>query len=293
MTRSCTRPRAHLWGKWRRTLRPQVRGGGRQWHTRATLHRATGTRIAACSTQARLPCCRVAEGPSSGQQGLTCVWPAPCRAACAPCRTHAAVIDGEIRNISLSDYRGKYVVLFFFPKVHSGAARRVAPSALCVHGLAPPAHALPHTRRRPTDSLPPPPPPHTHTHIHPPTHTHTHACVRACACVHQAFTFVCPTEIIAFSDRVKEFDAVDCQVIAASTDTEECHLAWIKCAAVLPACRMTRARLYTRLKPLMQLLLAAASAPRACHAQPPWCLGCVVRGQRRHKQRLPGPAAST
>jgi hypothetical protein len=25
----------------------------------------------------------------------------------------AAVIDGEIRNISLSDYRGKYVVLFW------------------------------------------------------------------------------------------------------------------------------------------------------------------------------------
>lgn len=70
-----------------------------------------------------------------------------------------AVIDGEIRNISLSDYRGKYVVLFWYPK---------------------------------------------------------------------DFTFVCPTEIIAFSDRAKEFDAIDCQVIAASTDTEECHLAWIK-----------------------------------------------------------------
>ncbi|KAF8063083.1 PRDX1 [Scenedesmus sp. PABB004] len=70
-----------------------------------------------------------------------------------------AVVDGEIRNISLSDYRGKYVVLFFYPK---------------------------------------------------------------------DFTFVCPTEIIAFSDRAKEFEALDCQVIAASTDTEECHLAWIK-----------------------------------------------------------------
>jgi alkyl hydroperoxide reductase subunit AhpC len=44
----------------------------------------------------------------------------------------------------------------------------------------------------------------------------------------QDFTFVCPTEIIAFSDRFKEFDAINCQVIAASTDTEECHLAWIK-----------------------------------------------------------------
>ncbi len=35
------------------------------------------------------------------------------------CFCIAAVIDGEIRNISLSDYRGKYVVLFFFPKVRS------------------------------------------------------------------------------------------------------------------------------------------------------------------------------
>eukprot|EP00798_Chlamydomonas_sp_ICE-L_P015511 gene15511-21601_t len=42
------------------------------------------------------------------------------------------------------------------------------------------------------------------------------------------FTFVCPTEIIAFSDRAKEFEALGCQVIAASTDTPECHLAWIR-----------------------------------------------------------------
>jgi hypothetical protein len=44
----------------------------------------------------------------------------------------------------------------------------------------------------------------------------------------QDFTFVCPTEIIAFSDRAKEFEAAGAQLIAASTDTEECHLAWIK-----------------------------------------------------------------
>eukprot|EP00877_Chromochloris_zofingiensis_P013911 jgi/Chrzof1/8774/Cz03g24030.t1 len=70
-----------------------------------------------------------------------------------------AVVDGEIKNIRLSDYRGKYVVLFFYPK---------------------------------------------------------------------DFTFVCPTEIIAFSDRAKEFEAINTQLIAASTDTEETHLAWIK-----------------------------------------------------------------
>lgn len=42
------------------------------------------------------------------------------------------------------------------------------------------------------------------------------------------FTFVCPTEIIAFSDRAAEFEALNCKVVAASTDTEECHLAWVK-----------------------------------------------------------------
>ena len=30
------------------------------------------------------------------------------------------------------------------------------------------------------------------------------------------------------ADRAKEFEALNCQVIAASTDTEECHLAWIR-----------------------------------------------------------------
>lgn len=34
-----------------------------------------------------------------------------------PCITYGSqVVDGEIRNISLSEYRGKYVVLFFYPK---------------------------------------------------------------------------------------------------------------------------------------------------------------------------------
>ncbi|GLC43712.1 hypothetical protein PLESTB_000410900 [Pleodorina starrii] len=77
----------------------------------------------------------------------------------APSFTAPAVVDGEITKISLADYRGKYVCLFFYPK---------------------------------------------------------------------DFTFVCPTEIIAFSDRAKEFEALNCQLIAASTDTEECHLAWIR-----------------------------------------------------------------
>jgi len=40
------------------------------------------------------------------------------------------------------------------------------------------------------------------------------------------FTFVCPTEIIAFSDRVKEFDAIGAKVAAVSVDSKFSHLAW-------------------------------------------------------------------
>lgn len=40
-------------------------------------------------------------------------------------------------------------------------------------------------------------------------------------------TFVCPTEIIAFSDRANEFAAINCQVIAASCDSHFSHLAWV------------------------------------------------------------------
>lgn len=40
------------------------------------------------------------------------------------------------------------------------------------------------------------------------------------------FTFVCPTEIKGFGDLNKQFLDRDCQVLAASTDTEFVHLAW-------------------------------------------------------------------
>ncbi|KAG1147457.1 hypothetical protein G6F37_008803 [Rhizopus arrhizus] len=42
------------------------------------------------------------------------------------------------------------------------------------------------------------------------------------------FTFVCPTEIIAFSDRIEEFQKLGCNVVAASCDSEYAHLAWSK-----------------------------------------------------------------
>jgi lipoyl-dependent peroxiredoxin subunit C len=40
------------------------------------------------------------------------------------------------------------------------------------------------------------------------------------------FTFVCPTEIKAFGDLAGEFADRDCEVLAASTDTEFVHMAW-------------------------------------------------------------------
>lgn len=69
-----------------------------------------------------------------------------------------AVVDGAFKKVSLADYKGKYLILFFYPL---------------------------------------------------------------------DFTFVCPTEIISFSDRVEEFRTIGCEVVAASTDSEFSHLAWI------------------------------------------------------------------
>lgn len=41
------------------------------------------------------------------------------------------------------------------------------------------------------------------------------------------FTFVCPTEITALSDRYEEFEDLDAEIIGVSTDTIHTHLAWI------------------------------------------------------------------
>jgi len=75
----------------------------------------------------------------------------------APAFKGLAVVNGEFKEISLDDYKGKYVVLFFYPL---------------------------------------------------------------------DFTFVCPTEIIAFSDRAEEFRKLGCEVVACSTDSHFSHLAW-------------------------------------------------------------------
>lgn len=77
----------------------------------------------------------------------------------APDFTAAAVLaDGTIKpDFKLSDFRGKYVVLFFYPL---------------------------------------------------------------------DFTFVCPTELIAFSRRIKEFEDRNVQVIGCSIDSQFSHAAW-------------------------------------------------------------------
>jgi len=67
------------------------------------------------------------------------------------------VINGEFKEIKLCDYKGKYLVLFFYPA---------------------------------------------------------------------DFTFVCPTEIIAFSDRAEEFRQLGAEVVACSTDSLFSHLKW-------------------------------------------------------------------
>ncbi|XP_053293246.1 peroxiredoxin-1 [Pleuronectes platessa] len=76
----------------------------------------------------------------------------------APDFTAKAVMpDGTFNDLTLSSYRGKYVVFFFYPL---------------------------------------------------------------------DFTFVCPTEIIAFSDAAEQFKKIDCEIIAASVDSHFSHFAW-------------------------------------------------------------------
>tara|TARA_B100001758_G_C18417002_1_gene621089 strand:+ start:12027 stop:12659 length:633 start_codon:yes stop_codon:yes gene_type:complete len=42
------------------------------------------------------------------------------------------------------------------------------------------------------------------------------------------FTFVCPTELFAFQEKLNEFDSRGCAVVACSTDTEQSHWGWLQ-----------------------------------------------------------------
>ncbi|KAI5633888.1 ahpC/TSA family domain-containing protein [Phthorimaea operculella] len=69
-----------------------------------------------------------------------------------------AVVNGDFTQLSLSSFKGKYLVFFFYPL---------------------------------------------------------------------DFTFVCPTEILAFSERINEFRQINTEVVACSVDSHFTHLAWI------------------------------------------------------------------
>ncbi|MEM7308150.1 MAG: peroxiredoxin [Planctomycetota bacterium] len=75
----------------------------------------------------------------------------------APPFRATAMVQGEFKEVSTSDYEGRYLVLFFYPL---------------------------------------------------------------------DFTFVCPTEILAFSDRLSEFEELNAAVVGVSVDSEYSHLAW-------------------------------------------------------------------
>jgi peroxiredoxin 2/4 len=42
------------------------------------------------------------------------------------------------------------------------------------------------------------------------------------------FTFVCPTEIIAFQEKLAEFEKLDTIVVGCSVDSEQSHWAWLQ-----------------------------------------------------------------
>ena len=77
----------------------------------------------------------------------------------APSFSGQAAHNGEIVDISLDDYKGKWLVLFFYPL---------------------------------------------------------------------DFTFVCPTEIVAFDDAVEAFKGIGAEVVGASVDSAHTHLAWMR-----------------------------------------------------------------
>jgi len=77
----------------------------------------------------------------------------------APYFSAEAYVNGEFKKISLADFRGKKVVLFFYPL---------------------------------------------------------------------DFTFVCPTEILAFVDRLEDFRKRHTEVIGASVDSKFTHAAWAR-----------------------------------------------------------------
>jgi alkyl hydroperoxide reductase subunit AhpC len=42
------------------------------------------------------------------------------------------------------------------------------------------------------------------------------------------FTFVCPTELISFSDSIPQFDEINTKILGISADSLHSHLAWVR-----------------------------------------------------------------
>lgn len=42
------------------------------------------------------------------------------------------------------------------------------------------------------------------------------------------FTFVCPTELFAFQEKLTDFESRGCALVACSTDTEQSHWGWLQ-----------------------------------------------------------------
>ncbi|XP_022829681.1 peroxiredoxin 1 isoform X1 [Spodoptera litura] len=135
----------------------------------------------------------------------------------APQFKTTAVVNGEFKDIALSDYKGKYVVLFFYPldleahitaEVKEEISKAVTvPSPSFLQMIQ---KAVCSCQRTPNEG------PNDHDQG---TRDTSHE--------KQNGTFVCPTEIIAFSERADDFRKIGCEVIGASTDSHFTHLAWI------------------------------------------------------------------
>uniref|UniRef100_A0A2H1VCM4 thioredoxin-dependent peroxiredoxin n=2 Tax=Spodoptera frugiperda TaxID=7108 RepID=A0A2H1VCM4_SPOFR len=136
----------------------------------------------------------------------------------APQFKTTAVVNGEFKDIALSDYKGKYVVLFFYPldleahitaEVKQEISKAVTvPSPSFLQMLQ---KAVCSCQRTPTEV----------------PNDHEHQVTRDTSHEKKNGTFVCPTEIIAFSERADDFRKIGCEVIGASTDSHFTHLAWI------------------------------------------------------------------
>ncbi|KAJ3015351.1 hypothetical protein HKX48_004658 [Thoreauomyces humboldtii] len=105
----------------------------------------------------------------------------------APAFCTNALVDGAFRKVSLQDFRGKYVVLFFYPMDFTF----VCPTEITVSGNYPRSHHV--AERRLNQSL-------FRQSLAPPRQ--------------------------AFSDKASEFASLNAQVIGCSIDTVYSHLAW-------------------------------------------------------------------